>query len=149
MVAGYVVMRVPMIVQWVRAARNDPAHRNLCLLYARTIAAAQTGWVVLALEPLTLWPSIILALLLIGVEVLGPVLVSRMHGGTPWHPHHIAERYGLLIIIALGGRAARDHGHSLGVVRHVRMVARRGPRRVGRGRAHLRDLVVVLPVPQR
>jgi len=102
MVAGYVVMRVPMIVQWVRAARNDPAHRYLCLLYARTIAAAQTGWVVLAAAPLTLWPSIILALLLIGVEVLGPVLVSRMHGGTPWHPHHIAERYGLLIIIALG-----------------------------------------------
>ena len=23
-------------------------------------------------------------------------------GGTPWHAHHIAERYGLLAIIALG-----------------------------------------------
>ena len=23
-------------------------------------------------------------------------------GGTPWHPHHIAERYSLLAIIALG-----------------------------------------------
>ena len=29
-------------------------------------------------------------------------MVSRRHGGTPWHPHHIAERYGLLVIIALG-----------------------------------------------
>ena len=26
----------------------------------------------------------------------------RRKGGTPWHAHHIAERYGLLVIIALG-----------------------------------------------
>ena len=102
MVSGYVVMRVPMIIQWLRAARADSARRGVCLIYARTIAVAQTGWVVLALAPLTLWPSVALALLLISVEIVGPVLVSRRHGGTPWHPHHIAERYGLLVIIALG-----------------------------------------------
>ena len=102
MVSGYVVMRVPMIIQWLRAARADSARRCVCLIYARTIAVAQTGWVVLALAPLTLWPSVTLALLLISVEIVGPVLVSRRHGGTPWHPHHIAERYGLLVIIALG-----------------------------------------------
>ena len=102
MVSGYVVMRVPMIIQWLRAARADSARRGVCLIYARTIAVAQTGWVVLALAPLTLWPSVTLALLLISVEIVGPVLVSRRHGGTPWHPHHIAERYGLLVIIALG-----------------------------------------------
>ena len=102
MVSGYVVMRVPMIIQWLRAARADSARRGVCLIYARTIAVAQTGWVALALAPLTLWPSVTLALLLISVEIVGPVLVSRRHGGTPWHPHHIAERYGLLVIIALG-----------------------------------------------
>ena len=102
MVSGYVVMRVPMIIQWLRAARADSARRGVCLIYARTLAVAQTGWVVLALAPLTLWPSVTLALLLISVEIVGPVLVSRRHGGTPWHPHHIAERYGLLVIIALG-----------------------------------------------
>ena len=102
MVSGYVVMRVPMIIQWLRAARADSARRGVCLIYARTIAVAQTGWVALALAPLTLWPSVALALLLISVEIVGPVLVSRRHGGTPWHPHHIAERYGLLVIIALG-----------------------------------------------
>ena len=58
MVGGYVVMRVPMIVQWLRAARVDAARRNVCLLYARTIAAAQTGWVILALAPLTRGPSL-------------------------------------------------------------------------------------------
>jgi low temperature requirement protein LtrA len=36
------------------------------------------------------------------VELAGPVLAERKSGGTPWHPHHIAERYGLLAIIALG-----------------------------------------------
>ena len=25
-----------------------------------------------------------------------------MRDGTPWHGHHIAERYGLMVIIALG-----------------------------------------------
>ena len=36
------------------------------------------------------------------VELAGPVLAERKSDGTPWHPHHIAERYGLLAIIALG-----------------------------------------------
>ena len=36
------------------------------------------------------------------IELLGPVVAERRYGGTPWHPHHIAERYGLLVIIALG-----------------------------------------------
>jgi low temperature requirement protein LtrA len=102
MVSGYVVMRVPMIIQWLRAARSDPAHRGICLVYAQTLAAAQTGWVIVAIAPLTFWPSLLLVLALASTELLGPILLSRRHGGTPWHPHHIAERYGLLIIIALG-----------------------------------------------
>ena len=32
----------------------------------------------------------------------GPVIAERKDGGTPWHAHHIAERYGLFVIIALG-----------------------------------------------
>ena len=36
------------------------------------------------------------------VEFVGPYIAERRKGGTPWHPHHIAERYGLLVIIALG-----------------------------------------------
>jgi low temperature requirement protein LtrA len=39
---------------------------------------------------------------LIGIEILGPLLAEWRRGGTPWHAHHIAERYGLLTIIALG-----------------------------------------------
>ena len=36
------------------------------------------------------------------VETAGPMIAERRQGGTPWHPHHIAERYGLLAIITFG-----------------------------------------------
>jgi low temperature requirement protein LtrA len=39
---------------------------------------------------------------LVIVELSGPVLAERRLGGTPWHAHHIAERYALLTIINLG-----------------------------------------------
>ena len=38
---------------------------------------------------------------LYALELLGPILAER-RAKTPWHPHHIAERYGLLVIITLG-----------------------------------------------
>jgi low temperature requirement protein LtrA len=39
---------------------------------------------------------------LIFLELAGPWIAEIRKGGTPWHAHHIAERYGLLAIIALG-----------------------------------------------
>jgi low temperature requirement protein LtrA len=36
------------------------------------------------------------------VKTAGPGDAAPRHGGTPWHAHHIAERYGLLAIITLG-----------------------------------------------
>ena len=38
---------------------------------------------------------------LIALELAGPFIAER-RARTPWHPHHIAERYGLLVIITLG-----------------------------------------------
>ena len=46
--------------------------------------------------------TLVWIVVLVGVEVAGPVIAETRKGGTPWHPHHIAERYGLLVIIALG-----------------------------------------------
>ncbi len=46
--------------------------------------------------------SAVIAALLLVVELAGPFVAERFRGGTPWHAHHIAERYGLLAIIALG-----------------------------------------------
>ncbi|MCB1486899.1 MAG: low temperature requirement protein A [Bauldia sp.] len=101
-VAGYVIMRVAMVFQWLRAARQNPSRRRTCLTYAVSIAVAQVGWVALAVADLTIGPMFIFVAILVLVELTGPVIAERRDGGTPWHAHHIAERYGLFAIIALG-----------------------------------------------
>jgi low temperature requirement protein LtrA len=102
MVAGYVVMRAAMVAQWLRAARQDRERRRAAMTYVVTITVAQAGWVALALARTSVGAMFAWAALLILIELGGPVLAERGKGGTPWHPHHIAERYGLLVIIALG-----------------------------------------------
>jgi low temperature requirement protein LtrA len=72
------------------------------MTYAVTITVAQAGWVALALARTSVEAMFAWAALLLLIELSGPVLAERGKGGTPWHPHHIAERYGLLVIIALG-----------------------------------------------
>src|SRR5829696_6155612 len=102
MVAGYVVMRVAMVAQWARAARQDPERRRVAMTYVVTITVAQAGWVALALARTSVGAMFAWAAVLLLIELGGPVLAETRKGGTPWHPHHIAERYGLLVIIALG-----------------------------------------------
>jgi low temperature requirement protein LtrA len=101
-VAGYVVMRVAMLFLWLRAARQDPPRRRACQTYAVTIGVAQVGWVLLVLAHTTVDVFFMWAALGILIEMVGPVVAERGKGGTPWHAHHIAERYGLLTIITLG-----------------------------------------------
>ena len=102
MVAGYVVMRIAMVAQWLRAAKQDPVHRPACLTYAVNVTIAQIGWVGLFIAHTTFGVTLVFVCLLIGVELLGPLIAETRKGGTPWHAHHIAERHGLLTIIALG-----------------------------------------------
>lgn len=102
MVIGYVVMRVPMVIQWLRAARQDPARRRACTTYAVFVTIAQVGWCCLLLVDANVGTFLALAAPLFVIELLGPYVAERRDGGTPWHPHHIAERYGLLTIITLG-----------------------------------------------
>ncbi len=102
MVAGYVVMRVPMVFLWAQAARDDPARRPAASVYIWTISISQVFWVVLAIVDLAIEATFAIALVLIAIEVSGPLIAERRRGGTPWHAHHIAERYGLLVIITLG-----------------------------------------------
>ena len=101
-VAGYVIMRLAMVFQWLRAARQDPQRRAACLAYAKAIALAQVGWLVLIVLPTNPWQTFLLMAPLYVVELGGPLLAERRRGGTPWHAHHVAERHGLLAIIALG-----------------------------------------------
>ena len=102
LVAGYVTMRVSMVVLWSRAARHDPERRSTCLAYARGIAAVQVGWIVTALDLLPTGAQIALAVLLFAVEIGGTIWIETHFPSTPWHPHHIAERYALLAIITFG-----------------------------------------------
>ena len=102
LVVGYVVMRVPMVFQWARAARQDPGRASTSHTYIATILLAQAGWVAQAFSDTSLTVTALWIGALLLVEMAGPALAEARKGGTPWHAHHIAERYGLLIIIALG-----------------------------------------------
>lgn len=99
MVFGYVLMRVALVVQWVRAGRGDPERRSTCYRYALGVAAVQVFWVArLSLPADWMWPMAVLGVVL---ELAVPAWAERV-GPTPWHAHHIAERYGLMTIIVLG-----------------------------------------------
>ncbi|GAA1748267.1 low temperature requirement protein A [Agromyces humatus] len=102
MVAGYVIMRVATIALWLRIARDDPAHRRSALTYATVVGIIQVGWVI----SIFINPSLPVMLGIFAVlgtlELVCPYVIERRVGGTPWHAHHIAERYGLLVIITLG-----------------------------------------------
>lgn len=102
MVAGYVVMRVAMVAQCVRVAVQDPRHRRFALAFAASVVVAQLGWVVAALRHLPIERLAPLLVVLYLLELGGPVLASRFGEFPPWHAHHIAERYGLFVIISLG-----------------------------------------------
>ncbi|WP_018639975.1 low temperature requirement protein A [Parafrankia elaeagni] len=102
MVWGYVVMRVAMLIQWLRASRQDPARRGAHASYIGSIVVSQIGWCALAIVDLPIRTTFALIAVLVLIELSGPVLAERRFGGTPWHAHHIAERYGLMVIITLG-----------------------------------------------
>ena len=102
MVAGYVVMRIALVGQWLRAAKQDPDRRSACLTYAVVVTAAQIGWIGLLLAHTSVVATFALVVPLVLLETMGPWLAETRKGGTPWHAHHIVERYGLLAIIALG-----------------------------------------------
>jgi low temperature requirement protein LtrA len=101
-VLGYVVMRVPMAFLWWRASRHDHGHRPACLVYLTTTTVAQLGWIVLAIVDQPIGEAFLGFAVLLLLELSGPLVAERRFGGTPWHAHHIAERYGLLVIITLG-----------------------------------------------
>ncbi|WP_344533642.1 low temperature requirement protein A [Streptomyces albiaxialis] len=102
MVVGYVIMRVAMVLQWWRAARESPAFHAVGLAGIRWTVLIQIGWVVVAFThpPLPVMVPALAALAIL--ELLLAPLTQGGAGGTPWHPHHVAERYSLFAIITLG-----------------------------------------------
>jgi low temperature requirement protein LtrA len=99
-VVGYVIMRVGLVLMWLRAAAGHPERRSTALRYARGLVLVQLGWVAALLATsgdLPVWLFVVLVVLDFAVPVW-----AEAAGTTPWHPHHIAERYGLFFIIVLG-----------------------------------------------
>ncbi|MFI7225226.1 low temperature requirement protein A [Nonomuraea angiospora] len=96
---GYVIMRVALILLWLRAAHGHAEGRRSALRYAFGVAVVQAGWIARLALPEQLGLTAFLVLVL--AELAVPVWAERFWS-TSWHPHHIAERYGLFTIIVLG-----------------------------------------------
>jgi low temperature requirement protein LtrA len=99
---GYVIMRLALVGQWLRAARSDPQRRATALRYAAGVGAVQVLWLLRLAVPES-WPVVPVFVMLVVLELAVPIWAERAPGGpTTYHPHHIAERYGLFTIIVLG-----------------------------------------------
>nr|WP_167218566.1 low temperature requirement protein A [Kribbella shirazensis] len=102
--SGYLVMRIGLISLWLRAGIEDPARRRTAFRYAFGIGVLQIGWFgrwylvqIGTSEGVLLAAFVVLSIL----ELAVPLWAERPRA-TTWHPHHIAERYGLFTIILLG-----------------------------------------------
>ncbi|GGZ03370.1 low temperature requirement protein A [Streptomyces poonensis] len=119
---GYVVLRTALATLWLRAGLADPTRRKTTFRFAAGVTVCQLGWVTLLFAPeQARLPGIAVLIL---AEVLVPVW-AQSAGMTPWHPHHIAERYELFTLIVLGEsvaaatvavRGAFDRHHGTGAL---------------------------------
>lgn len=101
---GYLIMRVGLVVLWVRAAREDPAGRGTALRYAVGISAVEILWLIrllLAELGVLTGASAVTVFVALAVAELAVPWWSERSRGTSWHPYHIAERYALFTIILL------------------------------------------------
>ncbi|MFD5628605.1 MULTISPECIES: low temperature requirement protein A [unclassified Streptomyces] len=97
---GYAIMRSAMITQWLRAARSATGpERTMALRYAGGVLICLIGWLGLLVLPEAGRPWVFLVM---GIAELCVPLYAEKDFATPWHPHHISERYGLFTIIVLG-----------------------------------------------
>ncbi|WP_433465312.1 low temperature requirement protein A [Spirillospora sp. CA-128828] len=102
---GYMIMRIGLVGHWLRACAEDPARRRTALRYAVGVSALQVLWLLRLLFTETgAMPSsaqVPVFVALAALELAVPLWAERT-ARTTWHPHHIAERYGLFTLILLG-----------------------------------------------
>lgn len=97
---GYVIMRLAMVGQWLRAAASDPESRPTALRFAIGIGVVQLLWLARMYLLDEQW-QFLTFFVLVAAELAVPVWAER-HRRTSWHPHHIAERFGLFTLLLLG-----------------------------------------------
>ncbi|MGG2462457.1 low temperature requirement protein A [Streptomyces sp. RGM 3693] len=120
---GYVVMRLALVSQWLRAAHGTRGNeRRTALRYALGVTLCQVGWLALVFLPAADAPWVFIVM---GALELSVPAIAERDRQTDWHPHHIAERYGLFTIIVLGEtvsaatvavQSALDEHHDLGTL---------------------------------
>jgi low temperature requirement protein LtrA len=96
---GYVIMRLAIVTQWLRVARDHPPSRPVAVRFAAGFGALQVGWILFVL-----WSPAWFVLGFLGLFTLELIVPAwaQQEARMPWHPEHITERYGLFTIIVLG-----------------------------------------------
>lgn len=95
-------MRLALVSQWIRVACDDTEFRKTAIAQIVVIVTAQIAWIFLAMADTQLVSALLITAVIASYEFIGIFAVQRKFGFVRWHPHHIAERYSLLAIIALG-----------------------------------------------
>ena len=97
-IGGYVVMRLALVAQWIRAAQSHPSMRRTALRFACGIGVVQVCWVLFAFVPDSLAKIVFCVLVL--AELAVPVYAESA-GTTPWNAGHIVDRFGSFTLIVL------------------------------------------------
>ena len=101
MMIGYVVMRIPYILMWLKVAYDDQISRPVALRYAIGVFLVQIAWTLATLY----FGNWYLFIVLIVLELMVPYIAEHATDkgkNNRYHFDHIEERLGLLTIIVLG-----------------------------------------------
>ena len=123
--AGFLVMRLGLSGQYLRASFGDSDNARACRIIAIGLIVLNVGWIGrLALNGNV---SMAFTVLLVVAELSLPV-ASGFLKQQRWHPGHIVERYSLLLLIVLGEsilsatNAIEDGIDTVGVTANLAMV---------------------------
>lgn len=112
---GYVIMRAALVLQWLRATLCRGSARNAAWVYIIGVVSIQACWMGLPFYPqhvqAPLFP------VFVAVELAIPAIAEQV-GRTPWHPHHVTERFNLFTIIQLGECISGAANAITGAVEH-------------------------------
>lgn len=116
-IIGYVVMRLALVGQWIRAAASSTRFRRTATRHAVGITVVQLLWVVSLALPDDVWsyaaPFLVLA------ELSVPVWAQTSTGTAPWHTRHLAERFSLFTLIVLGEGLVASAGAVIDALAHT------------------------------
>jgi low temperature requirement protein LtrA len=100
--AGYVIMRLSLVLFWWWVGYKYAATRAMCLRYAAGISVLQVGWIGVNFLQAGTGTRVLIHLSLFACELAVPIWAELSYRQIHWHREHIVERYGLFTIIVLG-----------------------------------------------